>query len=147
MKKIATLFFLLIFLIILSIENNESTILVSKVEDNTYEKLYLKFDDDLLTTKNFKIYFNNDIKLISFYTSNDCVNNQRYLFRFNDINSNLNGYIDFYNKLYMFDTSNYFNGTPIGIAEVIIDNDNIEKILSKNINVKYSKEVCENYHR
>ena len=146
MKKITTLFFLFIILFITSNQTNEKTMLVNYIEDDSYKKIYLKFEGDELTTKNFKIYFSN-IKIISLYTSDNCFNNHRYLFRFSETDNNLDGYIEFYNNLYMANTINYFNGTPIGIVEVVLDENNLEKIMSKNPNVKYSNEICGNYHR
>lgn len=149
MKKITTLFFLLflMFLVIKSNQNNDDVILVNSFEDGSYQKLYLKFDDNSLTTKNFKIYFNENIKIISLYTKKDCnlesVN--RYLFRFEKLDNNLNGYTNNYINLIGSSSTYYFNGVPIYIVEVDINNNQLENILRKNNNIKYSDKLFGNY--
>lgn len=148
MKKITTLFFLFI-LIILLIKSNQGTeqvMLVNFVDDESYEKVYLKFEDGSLTTKNFKIYFNSEMKIISLYTSNNCFKNNRYLFQFKNLDSNLNSYIDYYNDLLANDISYYFNGTPISIVELYISTNELNKILKKNKDIRYSQKLCGNYH-
>lgn len=148
MKKITTLFFFFI-LILLLIESNRGTkelMLVNFVEDESYKKIYLKFEDGSLTTKNFKIYFNSGMKIISLYTSNNCLDNKRYLFHFKNLESNLNGYINYYNNLLENDISYYFNGTPISIVELDISADELNKILKKNKDIRYSQKLCGNYH-
>lgn len=99
---------------------------------------------------NFNEYFDENVKIISFYIFNkkyNCIyGTNRYLFRFNDLNYNIEGYKSFYNKLYNTNSYEYFKGYPISIVEVDIDTKLINKILNKNKNIKYSNEIYGNYH-
>ena len=79
------------------------------------------------------------MKIISLYTSNNCFKNNRYLFQFKNLDSNLNSYIDYYNDLLANDIAYYFNGTPISIVELYISTNELNKILKKN------KDIVKNY--
>lgn len=149
MKKVTALFFLC-FLIVISFYNNkdnEETILANYIDDDSHRKIYLKFNDNFLNTKNFYNYFNEETKIISFYilkNKKNCMHGtNRYLFRFNDLENNIEGYKNFYSKLYKTNSYEYFNGIPISIVEVDIDTRSINHILNKNI--KYSNDICGNY--
>lgn len=150
MKKVTTLFFLCI-LVVFSFSNkdNEKTILVNYVDDNFYQKVYLNFNNNILNTKNFYDYFDENIKVISFYifkNKKNCINGtSRYLFRFRDLENNIEGYESFYSKLYNTRLSDNFNGFNISIVEVYIDTRSLNYILNKNINIKYSNDICGNY--
>lgn len=149
MKKITTLFFLFLFLflIIKSNESNDNIILANAIEDDLYKKVYLKFEDNGLTTKNFKDYFDKSVKIISLYTkeNSNIEKLNRYLFRFEKLDNNLDGYINSYIDLLGFDSEYYFKGVPIYIVEVDINNSQLDNILRKNSSIKYSSNSFGNY--
>lgn len=151
MKKITTLFFLLLFSILIFRQNNNKVTTVSANinNKNDYQKLYLKFEDDILTTKNFKIYFNSDIMIISVFSKiNDCQEyNNRYLFKSKNLDNNLEGYYNYYINHFISNTKNYFQGAPIYIVEIDLSDIQLNKIMAKNKSITYSEELCGNYHR
>ena len=151
MKKITTLFFLLLFSILIFRQNNNKVTTVSANinNKNDYQKLYLKFGDDILTTKNFKIYFNSDIMIISVFSKiNDCQEyNNRYLFKSKNLDNNLEGYYNYYINHFISNTKNYFQGAPIYIVEIDLSDIQLNKIMAKNKSITYSEELCGNYHR
>lgn len=151
MKKITTLFFLLLFSILIFRQNNNKVTTVSANinNKNDYQKLYLKFEDDILTTKNFKIYFNSDMMIISVFSKiNDCQEyNNRYLFKSKNLDNNLEGYYNYYINHFISNTKNYFQGAPIYIVEIDLSDIQLNKIMAKNKSITYSEELCGNYHR
>lgn len=151
MKKITTLFFLLLFSMFIFRQNNNKVTTVAANIDNKsdYQKLYLKFEDNILTTKNFKIYFNSDMKIISIFSKiSDCEEyNDRYLFKSVNLSNNLEGYYNYYINHFISNTKNYFQGAPVYIVEIDLNSIQLNKILAKNTSITYSKELCGNYHR
>lgn len=149
MKKITALFFLFIFIITIINNNDNNTIMVNAniPNKNNYQKLYLKFEDNSLTTKNFKIYFNNEMHIISLFTvfDNCQINNNRYMFKSNGIDNNLEDYYHYYSQHFINDTKDYFEGVPIYIVEVDLNDRQLQKILSKNKDIVYSEKLCGNY--
>lgn len=149
MKKITTLFFLFVFLflIIKSNESNEKSILVNGISEIGYKNVYLKFDNDSLTTKNFKQYIDENIKVMSLFNKidNKDISYNRYLFRFEKLENNLNGYANNYIDLFGFNSEYYFKGVPIYIVEVDINNSQLDNILRKNSDIKYSLNLFGNY--
>lgn len=152
MKKITALFFLLFFAMFIFYQNDnrDTKTVAADIENyNVYQKLYLKFEDDILNTKNFKIYFNSDMNLISLFTKfEQCqLDNNRYLLKYNNIDDNLKGYYDYYISKFNETTKDYFQGVPIYIVEIDLNRTQLNKIMSKNQNIIYSNELCGNYHR
>lgn len=152
MKKITALFFLLLFAIIFFYQNDgkeTKTVAASIEKQDNYQKLYLKFEDDILTTKNFKIYFNSNMHIISLFTKfNYCkTNNIRYLFKFPNIDDNLKDYYNNYINQSSKTAKNYFQGVPIYIVEIDLNSREFHKIMAKNKNIMYSDELCGNYQR
>lgn len=152
MKKITALFFLLFFAMFVFYQNDsgDTETVAADIENyNVYQKLYLKFEDDILNTKNFKIYFNSDMNLISLFTKfEQCqLDNKRYLLKYNNIDDNLKDYYNYYISKFNETTKDYFQGVPIYIVEIDLNRTQLNKIISKNQNIIYSNELCGNYHR
>lgn len=146
MKKVATLFFLFIFLIILSsVKYNKKVLSVFNEENNDYNLYKINIEDTNLNTNQFSKFFSRyNVSIVGIYLNYNLLykdkltNFEYYKFTDNNINKNINRFLEnIENYLDEMGNINYLNnirtnGVNISKVTIYCTENEIDKILKAN---------------